>query len=214
MDMWAAFTGHSEPTATGDDVLRPPAPVELAQPPTPPPFAEYDGRASDKESSPEHVHDDIPPPPPPLPPQDPESEEDVFYSPQLSPVRTHTAVAEEDVVASFVSKRRKKRAGRSARAGLTFSVSRAERYLRRGKRRRQARVSSAAGVYMTAVVEYLVAEIVELAGQRAAAHKHKRITPRDVSEAVATDTELRAIADGAVFPGAGVTEVHVRRARA
>ena len=49
---------------------------------------------------------------------------------------------------------------RSAKAGLTFPVGRVHRLLRRGNYAQ--RIGSGAPVYLTAVLEYLAAEILEL----------------------------------------------------
>merc|ERR1712008_227492 len=54
---------------------------------------------------------------------------------------------------------------RSSRAGLQFPVGRIHRLLRKGNY--AARVGAGAPVYMAAVMEYLAAEILELAGNAA-----------------------------------------------
>ena len=55
-----------------------------------------------------------------------------------------------------------KSVSRSAKAGLQFPVSRIGRYLKKG--RYAKRVGGGAPVYLASVLEYLTAEILELAG--------------------------------------------------
>ena len=58
-----------------------------------------------------------------------------------------------------------KQVSRSQRAGLQFPVGRLARYLKEGGY--ASRVGGAAPVYMAAVLEYIVAEVLELAGNAA-----------------------------------------------
>ncbi|KFV41176.1 Histone H2A type 1-F [Tyto alba] len=93
---------------------------------------------------------------------------------------------------------------KSARAGLQFPVGRVYRCLKRGNY--SDRIGSGAAVYLAAVLEYLAAEILELAGNAAWKNKKTRIVPRHIQLAVRNDEELNrllsrvTIAQGGVIP--------------
>jgi histone H2A len=97
-----------------------------------------------------------------------------------------------------------KSVSRSARAGLQFPVGRISRFLRQG--RYSSRIGGGAPVYMAAVLEYMCAEILELAGNAARDNKRQRIAPRHIQLAVRNDEELNkflghvTIAQGGVLP--------------
>jgi len=98
----------------------------------------------------------------------------------------------------------KKSQTKSSKAGLQFPVGRIGRFLKKG--RYSARVGAGAPVYMAAVLEYLCAEILELAGNAARDNKKTRIIPRHLQLAVRNDEELNkllgkvTIAQGGVLP--------------
>ena len=93
---------------------------------------------------------------------------------------------------------------RSARAGLQFPVGRIARYLKQGKY--AERVGAGAPVYLAAVLEYLAAEVLELAGNAAKDNIKTRIIPRHIQLAVRNDEELNklmantTIASGGFLP--------------
>ena len=87
------------------------------------------------------------------------------------------------------------RIGGSARAGITFPVSRCNRMLKQG--RYAQRVGGAAGAYMAAALEYVCAEILELAGDEAAKKHQKLLKPRHLGRAVQGDAELGKLMAGA-----------------
>lgn len=91
---------------------------------------------------------------------------------------------------------------RSARAGLQFPVGRIHRFLRKGHY--SDRIGSGAPVYMAAVLEYLTAEILELAGNASRDNKKTRIIPRHLQLAVRNDEELNKLMAGVTIPAGGV----------
>ena len=91
---------------------------------------------------------------------------------------------------------------RSSRAGLQFPVSRIHRFLRLGNY--AERVGSGAPVYLAAVMEYLAAEILELAGNAARDNKKQRINPRHLQLAIRNDEELNKLLDGVTISQGGV----------
>ena len=91
---------------------------------------------------------------------------------------------------------------RSERAGLQFPVGRIHRFLRKGNYAQ--RVGSGAPVYLAAVLEYLTAEILELAGNAASDNKKKTINPRHLLLAIRNDDELNKLLDKVIIASGGV----------
>jgi histone H2A len=91
---------------------------------------------------------------------------------------------------------------KTLRAGLTFPVSRIKRFLQKGKY--AARVGTGAPIYLAAVLEYLTAEILELAGNAANDHHKRRIIPRHIQLGVRNDEELNRLLGNVTIPQGGV----------
>uniref|UniRef100_A0AC35G1U1 Histone H2A n=1 Tax=Panagrolaimus sp. PS1159 TaxID=55785 RepID=A0AC35G1U1_9BILA len=91
---------------------------------------------------------------------------------------------------------------RSSRAGLQFPVGRIHRLLRKG--RYAERVGGGAPVYLAAVLEYLTAEVLELAGNAARDNKKTRINPRHLQLAIRNDEELNKLLSGVTISQGGV----------
>ena len=88
---------------------------------------------------------------------------------------------------------------RSSKAGLQFPVGRIHRYLKGSA----PRIGAGAPVYLAAVLEYLCAEILELAGNAARDNKKSRIIPRHVQLAIRNDEELNKLLGGVTIAAGG-----------
>ncbi|OVA03529.1 Histone H2A [Macleaya cordata] len=97
---------------------------------------------------------------------------------------------------------KKKAVSKSVKAGLQFPVGRIGRFLKKG--RYAQRVGSGAPVYLAAVLEYLAAEVLELAGNAARDNKKSRIIPRHILLAVRNDEELGKLLSGVTIAHGGV----------
>lgn len=94
---------------------------------------------------------------------------------------------------------------RSFTAGLQFPVTRTENLMM--KYSTSDRKSATAAVFLTAVLEYLMAEVLELSGNVAKqAHRH-RISPRHIMLAVHSDEELAQLFQNSVFAGGVVPDI-------
>merc|ERR1740117_2465403 len=90
----------------------------------------------------------------------------------------------------------------SDQAGLSFPVTRFARALRKGAYCK--RLALGASIYVTAVVEYITAEILELAGNAAKDHRKLRILPRHIQLAIRNDEELNRYMANVTIAGGGV----------
>ncbi|KAJ1836408.1 hypothetical protein LPJ63_000332 [Coemansia sp. RSA 2711] len=96
---------------------------------------------------------------------------------------------------------------RSSKAGLQFPVGRVHRYLKR-ETLSTTRVGAKAAVYTAAVLEYLVAEVLELAGNAARDLKSKRISPRHLQLAIRGDDELDMLVKATIAGGGVIPHIH------
>ena len=87
----------------------------------------------------------------------------------------------------------------SAKAGLQFPVRRIGHLLVKGEL--ATRVSACAPVYLASVLEYLSAEILELAGNVVRDNKKNRIVPRHIIMAVRNNEELDKLFGGVIIAG-------------
>jgi len=98
----------------------------------------------------------------------------------------------------------KRSSSKSARAGLIFPVGRVGSLLRRGQYAR--RIGASGAVYMTAVLEYLTAELLELSVKAAtqSSKRPRRLNPRTVTLAVRHDDDLGSLLQNVTVSRGGV----------
>eukprot|EP01098_Paradermamoeba_levis_P010008 TRINITY_DN4192_c0_g1_i1.p1 TRINITY_DN4192_c0_g1~~TRINITY_DN4192_c0_g1_i1.p1 ORF type:complete len:244 (-),score=55.04 TRINITY_DN4192_c0_g1_i1:304-1035(-) len=108
-------------------------------------------------------------------------------------------------VTKYISQNSK---GGSKAAGLVFPVGRIKTFM---KQKTHFNISGTTPVYMGAVMEYMCAEVLELAGNVARDSRVTRIIPRHFFLAVSNDEELgKLLLRRVIIPGAGVVpHIHV-----
>lgn len=95
-----------------------------------------------------------------------------------------------------------RQSSRSVKAGLTFPVGRIARMLKKG--RYSDRVGVGAPVYLAAVLEYLVAEILEVAVMITRQKKKSRIIPRFIFLGLKEDEEFKKLFASSIITCSGV----------
>ena len=97
----------------------------------------------------------------------------------------------------------------TTRSGLTFPVHRFAKQLKKGGYAK--RLAIGGSIYLTAVIEYVTAEILELAGNSAKDQNKVRILPRHIQLAVRNDEELNKYMDNVTIASGGVLpHIHAR----
>lgn len=92
---------------------------------------------------------------------------------------------------------RRQRRTQSQRAGLIFSVCQFHQKLRRRTLRRVQKVSS---VYLSAVIEYLVKEVLDLSNEIAQYQEQNILQPRHINTALRYDQELNQLTKNVIIP--------------
>lgn len=98
--------------------------------------------------------------------------------------------------------RSKKSRRTTERCGLVLPVGRINRYVRESSG--LPRCGKPAAIYLTAVLEYAVGEILMNAGNVARDLKKQRITPKHIMLGIKTDGELEQLLHNVIISGGGV----------
>ncbi|KAK0542363.1 histone H2A.Z [Tilletia horrida] len=99
------------------------------------------------------------------------------------------------------------KSSQQSKAGLQFPVGRVHRYLKTTQPS-GTRISGKAAVFTAAILEYLCAEVLELAGNCCKEQKYKRITPRHLQLAIRGDEELDATIKATLAGGGVIPHIH------
>lgn len=108
-------------------------------------------------------------------------------------------------------KNRAKPVAASARAGLQFAPSRIRKDIMKYNSAHacKCRISTGAVIYLASVIEYLVAEILELSGNAARDNKAVRISTTHITMAIHNDQELEELLRRVTLPSsAGKPHIH------
>lgn len=94
------------------------------------------------------------------------------------------------------------------RAGIQFPPARIAKDMKKNAAGCKCRLSASSSVYLAAVVEYIIAEVCELAGNSSRDHKRVRIITRDIQLAIQNDEECNKFFQGFVYTSGVMPAIH------
>lgn len=91
---------------------------------------------------------------------------------------------------------------RTARCGLQFPIGKIGRWMKEGAF--ASRIGVGGPIFLAAVLEYLTAEVLEMAGTHAKETKKRRITPQHILYAIRGDPEMNQLLSDVTISSGGV----------
>tara|TARA_Y100000389_G_C17471304_1_gene531419 strand:- start:15751 stop:16992 length:1242 start_codon:yes stop_codon:yes gene_type:complete len=103
---------------------------------------------------------------------------------------------------AIINKKNNKKTPKEKYAGIEFNVSTCKTIIQNNIKKDNL-IGNDAPVYLATVLEYLVAEILDLSGNSTRDNNRIKITPNDIMIAIKNDEELNILFDGSIL-GSGV----------
>lgn len=103
----------------------------------------------------------------------------------------------EKIKKNGIKKTQKKRQTKQQRAQLILPISRINRLMK--QKSGVKRIGGSAAVFLTAVLEYVSSEVLDLASEFCKEQKRKRVNPGDVLMAMRADSELQKLTASTAF---------------
>ena len=139
-------------------------------------------------------------------PREQKSAEDEKSQPEAVADSQNNAIVNETETGAEAPKKRKSVTDRS---GLQFSVPRVLKQMKGSNPNAGAKkVQPTAAIYMAAILEYLTAEVLELAGNASRDLRKRTVQPRHLQLAIRGDEELDILIKGTIAGGGVIPHIH------